>query len=84
MQVEYPFLRYNLFFYVYVLSFFKKARRDRRFLAALATLESKTVNGKVVIENLKRGLTGLRFCKKGEPSDLATRQYREIAKNMEA
>ena len=29
MQVEYPFLRYNLFYYTYVLSFYPKARKDR-------------------------------------------------------
>ena len=84
IQVEYPFLRYNLFFYVYVLSFFKRARRDKRFLRALAALESKMVKGKVVIENLKRGLNRLAFCKKDEPSVLATKRYREIVKNMEA
>jgi hypothetical protein len=28
LQVEYPFLRYNLFFYVYVLSFYAEARKD--------------------------------------------------------
>jgi hypothetical protein len=31
MQVEYPFLRYNLFFYVYVLSFYPAARADGGF-----------------------------------------------------
>ena len=30
MQVEYPFLRYNLFYYTYVLSFYAKARKDER------------------------------------------------------
>lgn len=29
MQVEYPFLRYNLFYYVYVLSFFRVERPHR-------------------------------------------------------
>ena len=38
MQVEYPFLRYNLFNYVYVLSFFDRAKRDRRYLEALRAL----------------------------------------------
>jgi hypothetical protein len=26
MQIEYPFLRYNLFYYVYVLSFYERAK----------------------------------------------------------
>jgi len=32
MQVTYPFVSYNLFFYVYVLSFYNKAKNDKRFL----------------------------------------------------
>lgn len=31
MQVEYPFRNYNLFVYVYVLSFYDKAKGDQRF-----------------------------------------------------
>jgi hypothetical protein len=38
MQVEYPFLRYNLFYYTFVLSFYLKARMDKRFEDALAWL----------------------------------------------
>jgi hypothetical protein len=82
MKVEYPFFRYNLFFYVYTLSFYEKARGDARFLDALKTLESKLVNGKIVVENPNRKLAGFSFCKKGEPSDLATTRYQEILDNL--
>ena len=41
LQVEYPFLRYNLFFYVCVLSFYARARSDPRFRAALSALDAK-------------------------------------------
>ncbi len=82
MQVEYPFANYNLFVYVYVLSFYDRAKGDRRFLDALGVLESKLVDGRVVVERLNRKLNGLAFCKKGEPSDLATMRYREILKNL--
>jgi hypothetical protein len=82
MKVEYPFFRYNLFFYVYVLSFYKRAKKDHRFLEALETLESKLVNGKIVVENPNRKLAGLSFCKKGEPSDLATDRYLKIMNNL--
>jgi len=82
MQVEYPFANYNLFVYVYVLSFYDRAKKDKRFLEALAALESKLVNGQIVVERLNRQLTGFAFCKKGEPSELATRRYREILKNL--
>ena len=51
LQVEFPFLRYNLFHYVYVLSFYDRAKNDPRFLEALALLESKLdPHGRVVVE----------------------------------
>ncbi|MCP8308810.1 MAG: prenyltransferase [archaeon] len=81
MKVEFPFFRYNLFFYVYVLSFYDRAKKDPRFLEALSVLESKLIDGKVVVENPNRKLAGFSFCKKGEPSELATVRYREILKN---
>lgn len=49
MQVEYRFRNYNLFKYVYVLSFYDYAKNDRRFLEAFETLKSKTVDGKIVV-----------------------------------
>lgn len=82
MQVEYPFANYNLFVYVYVLSFYDSARRDKRFLDAFGALESKVVDGKIVVERVNRKLAGLTFCKKGEPSDLGTMRYHEILKNL--
>lgn len=82
MQVEYPFRNYNLFVYVYVLSFYNRAREDRRFLDALKTLESKMVDGQIVVERVNRKLAGLSFCKQGEPNSLATVRYHEISKNL--
>ncbi|MEA4889002.1 MAG: prenyltransferase [Clostridiaceae bacterium] len=82
MQVEYPFRNYNLFMYVYVLSFYNRAKNDRRFLEAFDTLRSKVVNGQIVVERVVPKLAGLSFCKKGEPSVLATRRYQEILKNL--
>lgn len=82
MQVEYPFRNYNLFIYVYVLSFYKRARENSRFLEAFKTLEAKLVNGKIVVERIVPKLAKLSFCKKGEPSELATMRYREILGNL--
>jgi hypothetical protein len=83
MQVEFPFLRYNLFHWVYVLSFYDRARDDPRYLEALRLLESKVdPGGRVVVERPNRGLAGLSFCAAGRPSDLATARYREIAENL--
>ena len=84
LQVEYPFLRYNLFYYVYVLSFYDRAKKDQRYLEALRLLESKLdARGRVVVERPNRKLAQLSFCAAGRPSDLATARYREIVKNLE-
>ena len=82
MQPEYPFGNYNLFVYTYVLSFYRRAQQDPRFQEALSVLESKLVNGRFVVERVNRKLAGLSFCKKGEPSALATRRYQEILSNI--
>lgn len=82
MQVEYPFRNYNLFIYVYVLSFYNRAKKDKRFLEALETLKSKMVNGQIVVERVVPKLAELSFCKKGEPSDLGTKRYHEVLENL--
>ncbi len=82
MQVEYPFRNYNLFVYVYVLSFYNRAKKDKRFLEALETLESKMLNGQIVVERIVPKLAKLSFCRKGEPSGLGTKRYHEILENL--
>jgi hypothetical protein len=83
MQVEYPTLRYNLFYYTYVLSFYPTARRDPRFLEALAVLEGKLDDqGRLVVERPNRKLAKLSICTRGAPSEAATGRYREIVANM--
>lgn len=84
MQVEYPFLRYNLFYYTYVLSFYHKACKDQRFLEALAALNKK-LDGqdRLIVERPNPKLAGLEICRKGQPSESATARYMEIIKNME-
>lgn len=82
MQVEYPFRNYNLFVYVYVLSFYNQAKNDKRFLEALETLESKIDDWQIVVERVVLKLAGLDFCKKGQASKLATIRYHEIIRNL--
>ena len=82
MQVEYPFGNYNLFQYVYVLSFYNKAKKDKRFLEALKILQDKLVDDKIVVERNAPKLSKLIFCKKGQPSELATKRYHEILTNI--
>ena len=84
-ETEFSFLRYNLFFYVYVLSFYRRAKRDRRFDDALAALESKlNKEGQVIVERPHRSLEGLEFCSMGQPSDPGTARNREIRQNLQA
>ncbi len=83
MQTEFPFLRYNLFFYVYVLSFYPVARDDPRFSEALAALAEKVdPDGGMVVERPHRALKDLEFCEKGRPSASASRRYAEIRENV--
>ena len=82
-QLEYPLLRYNLFFYVHVLSFYTCAHRHPAFRAAVGALEAKLQGDQMVVENPHRRLARLAFCRRGEPSRAATRRYREILKNLD-
>lgn len=83
MQTEYPFRNYNLFMYIYVLSFYNRAKKDQRFLEAFKVLESKLVNGQIIVERVVPRLAKLSFCSKGSPSVLATARYHEIIKNLQ-
>ncbi|HSL93062.1 MAG TPA: prenyltransferase [Bacillota bacterium] len=84
MQVEYPFLRYNLFYYVFVLSFYARARQDERFRAAFDTLSTKLDSrNRVIVERPNAKLARLDICSKGKPSEAGTKRYLEILKNLE-
>jgi len=84
LQVEFPFLRYNLFYYCYVLSFFARARKDERLEEAVEVLRSKLdEEGRVVVERPHRDLRSLDFCEKGAPSEPATDRYRELVGNLD-
>jgi len=82
-QVEYPFGNYNLFQYVYALSFYDRAKADQRFLEALGALQAKLTDGMVVVERVVPRLAQYNFCRKGQPSELATNRYREILGNLD-
>ena len=84
LQVEFPFLRYNLFYYLYVLSFYERAAGDPRFASALSVLASKLdEKGRVIVERPHRALTRLKFCAKGAASEPATVRYREMLANLD-
>jgi hypothetical protein len=83
MKTEFPFFRYNLFYFCYVLSFYKKARNDKRFKEALKALQTKLKDEKIIIENPNRQLSNMNFCRKGQSSELATIRYNELINNLE-
>jgi hypothetical protein len=85
MQVEYPFLRYNLFSYVYVLSHYERAREDDRFREAFDALNGKLdEDGRLIVERPNRKLARLRAFAKGKGSEPATFRYKEILRNLQA
>jgi len=61
---------------------YDQAKADARFLEALRTLESKMVDGQIVVERVVPRLAKYTFCKKGQPSELATRRYHKIQSNL--
>ncbi len=82
-KVEFPFFRYNLFSYVYVLSHYARARDDRRFREAFEQLAAKRdARGRMVVEAPNRKLAKLELCRAGEPSKAATRRFREIERRL--
>jgi hypothetical protein len=82
LQAEYPFRTYNIFMYVYVLSFYGQARKDKRFQEAFEVLQSKLADGQIVVERVVPELAKLSFCEKGKPSAHATKRYQEILENI--
>lgn len=83
LAVEYPFFRYNLFFYAYVLSFYPLARRHPALAEAMDVLRSKLVDGAAVIEHQKPGLKSSGLFGTGQPDPLATGRYLELLANLQ-
>ena len=83
LQIEYPFLRYNLFYYVYVLSFYEKARYDKRFQEAYKHLANKIKNDKLIPESPHKAWQKFEFAKKGQISEIGTKRWIEIKNNIE-
>ena len=82
MQTAYPFGDYNLFLYVYVLSFYDRAKNDPRFMEAFEALRTRLVEDMIVVERVVPKLARFTFCEKGKFSELATKRYREILSNL--
>ncbi|MBN2350152.1 MAG: hypothetical protein JXJ22_15035 [Bacteroidales bacterium] len=81
-KTEFPFFRYNLFYYCYTLSFYTRAHRDKRFNDALTLLRGKVKNGNMIVENPNRQLANMDFCRKEQPSELATIKFNDLMRNI--
>ena len=66
MKTEFPLLRYNLLYYCYVLSNYRTARTDTRFLDATSLLRSKYREGGIINENPHKRWQDYKFARKGE------------------
>jgi hypothetical protein len=83
LSVEYPFWRYNIFYYVYVLSHYRMARRDKRFLDAAGQLRAHVSDdGEMIVDTPPRDWQGYPFARRGQPSELATERWRQIQANL--
>jgi hypothetical protein len=82
MKIEYPVFRYNIFNYVYVLSFYNRAKHDKRFLEALNSVKIKLSDNMIVIESVNRKLKDLLSCRVNEKNEIATQYYNTIINNL--
>ena len=78
LKVEYPFLRYNLFFYVHTLAHYPAARSDPRFRAALERLRSKLKAGRLAVETPHRAWAALPFGASGAQHAALDARWAEI------
>ena len=83
MKVEFPFVRYNLFYYVYVLSHYPRARTDERFSDAMSQLSAHVNDeGEMIVGAPHRSWQRYAFALKDSPSELATERWAEIRANL--
>lgn len=80
LSIEFPFLRYNLFYYVYVLSFYKIAQKDKRFIDAKNFLIKKSKNNEIYPDNPHKSWNKYSFAQKNKKSEIATKLFLEILK----
>jgi len=77
-SIEYPFLRYNLFYYVYILSKYNIAREDNRYKESLEVLLKKSENNRICPETPHNAWSKYSFAQKNKYSEPATKRLLEI------
>lgn len=83
MKTEYPFLRYNIFYYTYVVSKYGASRADPRYREAVDALMAKAGPDGLVIENPHGEWAGYSFSRKGRASEVGNKKYDEILGSLE-
>jgi hypothetical protein len=81
MKTEYPFIRYNIFYYSYVLSFYKRAIHDERYKEVISFLKVYATNTGIKVENPHKSWKTLLF-KNCSECDLANQKYYELIQNI--
>ena len=82
MKTEYPFIRYNLFYFLYVLSFYEKAKEDKRFKEALKELKAKEMDNGIKIEHPNKNWQNILFNGSNQ-CNLANTKYKQLIENMQ-
>jgi hypothetical protein len=82
MKVEYPLTRYNILNYLFVLSYYRQAIDDYRFIQAYDILRSKLNDNMIVIENSNKKIIDLKSCQIDGKSELGTLYLRKIEENI--
>ena len=81
MKTEYPFIRYNIFYYTYVLSYYQKALKDKRFQQVVYELQKNETKTGIEINNPHKNWKKLLYQDSLE-CDLANQKYIELKQNI--
>lgn len=81
MKTEYPFIRYNLFYYLYVLSFYEKAKKDKRFKEAFKMLKAKETEKGIQIEHPNKNWKNILFSESNQ-CDISNIKYKQLIENI--
>lgn len=78
MKVEYPFRRYTLFYYVFVLAHYKCAIGDKRFRAAVDELFLRLRDDGLLLETVHKSWRDMAQMRQNQPSVLAGNHVKRI------